>query len=60
MTFGEVMESLRARGFRVTMSTVRYALDAGLVSRPDKDRSGRYLWTEYNVDQLADYLDKRR
>lgn len=56
MTFADVLRELRKKGHLVTKGKIEWALLNCKVSRPDKDSSGRFVWTEYYVEQLDDYF----
>ncbi len=56
MTLADVIDELRKKGHLATKARVDYAVTNFKVSRPDKDSSGRFVWTEYYVEELDSYF----
>ena len=50
MTFGEVMNVLRARGIDVTEPQIRWAIRTGKVGRPRVDGSLRFDFSQPNIE----------
>jgi len=60
MCFTDLLERLRSAGVSATESQIRWAIKAGYVSRPRRDGSLRFVFTEGNVSELVEHFSKSR
>lgn len=60
MTRRELLDSLRARGLDVKPHTVAVAIDYGRITRPQRDGSGNYIYTDAHCEALAAILEGKR
>ena len=59
MCYGDLIQTLQERGIRATESQLRWAICSGKVSRPLRDSSLRFVFTEKHVRELVDYFSAR-
>jgi hypothetical protein len=59
MCFADLVKQLRAAGVSATESQIRWAITCGHVSRPGRDGSLRFAFSEANLAELIDYFRSR-
>lgn len=58
MCFRELLDSLAAKGLKVTPAQVRWALMTGKVSRPRLDASLRFDFSPDHVTEFLNHFDE--
>lgn len=56
MVLSELIDTLRNEGLPATGYRVYYAIGAGYLPRPRRDRSGRYAFSDADVTAARQYL----
>ena len=59
MCFSDVRRVLAANGIGATTSQIRWAIDAGHVTRPPRDGSLRFEFSEQHVAELVSYFQSK-
>ena len=57
VTLSEVIQHLKSEGFdNAAQHRIHHAITRGYITRPHKNLSGRYVFTEINIGELKAYL----